>query len=135
MKHFRLDAITLSIAIAAVALSACTTAQTDKFVAGLDNFNRGVAAVDASLQRVNSTLYANCTGMVSVASSINEIAAQCSRASPYTSVANAVINNYCQSNQLATNGGIAASVNVTASSLSAAKSTLAANRRACASGG
>lgn len=123
----------LSVITICMALGGCSTAQTDSFLGSLANFNRGLAAVDTTLASINSTLYANCTSMVTVASAINDIASQCSKASPYTSVANTVINNYCQSSQLATNGGIAASVGVTASSVSAAKNTLAANKRACAS--
>lgn len=114
-------------------LGACSTAQTDKFIGGLTNFQRGVAAVDETLKTVNTTLYNNCVTFQTVASSIDDIAGSCSKAAPYTSTANAVINGYCQSSQLASNGGIANSIAVTASSISAAKSTLTANKKACAS--
>ena len=116
-----------------LALGACSTAQTDSFLGGLANFNRGLAAVDQTLANVNATLYAQCNSLVTVSSAINDLSGQCSKAAPYTSTANAVIQNYCQSSQLAANGGIAASIQVTATSVSAAKSTLAANKKACAS--
>lgn len=119
-------------ALAALTLGACSTAQTDKFVAGLTNFNRGLAAVDQTVKNVNASLYANCTSLVTVATSINDIAGTCSKAAPYTSTANAVINNYCQS-AAAQDAGIAKSVSITASSVSAAKSQLSASKKACAS--
>lgn len=126
--------VRLALAAAALALTvaACTTAQTDKFVAGIGNFNRGLAAVDQTVQNINASLYANCNNLVTTASAINDIAGQCSKVSPYTSVANAVINNYCQSTA-AQNAGIATSVSITASSVSAAKSQLSASKKACAS--
>lgn len=123
-----------AVLLTVVALGACTAAQTDKFVAGLTNFNRGLVAVDETIKNVNSTLYKNCTSFVSVAQAIDDLSGQCSKASPYTSVANSVITTYCQASQLETNGGITASIQVTASSISQAKNTLAANKKACAGG-
>lgn len=120
--------------LAAAMVAGCSTAQTDNFVSGLSNFNRGVAAVDESLKQVNSTLYKNCTSFVSVAKAIDELSGKCSKASPYTSVANSVVTTYCQSSQLESNGGITASIQVTASSISQAKSTLDANKKACSGG-
>lgn len=130
MKHFA-RSLLLAAALA-LTVAACTTAQTDNFVASVSNFNRGLAAVDQTVQRINATLYANCNSMVTVASSINDLAGQCSKAAPYTSTANAVINGYCQSSA-AQNAGIATSVSITAANVSAAKSVLAANKKACAS--
>ena len=121
-------------AAACAVLAACSGAQTDKFIDGVQNFTRGVAAVDQAMKDVNATLYQNCASIASVATSINEIAGQCSKAAPYTSTANAVINKYCQTSELSTNGGIAASIKVTAASVSAAKSTLSANKQACSGG-
>lgn len=129
MKHFR----NIATAGLVLLLCACSTAQTDKFVNGLTNFGRGLAAVDATVKQVNATIYGNCNSLVTVATSINEIAGSCAKASPYTSVANAVINNYCQAPMIEQNGGIATSIAVTASSVTAAKNTLAANKKACAS--
>jgi Mrp family chromosome partitioning ATPase len=120
--------------IVTVALAGCTSAQTDRLVAGLVNFNRGLAAVDQTIKQINTTLYGQCTGYVEIASSINDLAGQCSKAASYTTVANAVILNYCQTEAIAQNGGIAASIAVTAKNVSAAKSTLAANKAACAAG-
>ena len=100
----------------------------------MQNFTRGLAAVDSAVKDVNTTLYANCNAYVSVAQSINDIAGQCSKAAPYTTTANVVINRYCSASELANNGGIAASIKVTASAISTAKSTLAANKQACAGG-
>lgn len=124
--------LSLFAVIAAIAVAGCTTAQTDKFVGGLTNFNRGLAAVDQTVQQINATVYNQCNALVTTATSINDIAGNCSKASPYTSVANAVINNYCQAPGVQA-AGIAQSISVTATSLSAAKSTLAANKKACAS--
>lgn len=113
-------------------VAACTTAQTDKFVASVSNFNRGLAAVDQTVKNVNASLYSNCNSLVTVATAINDISGQCSKAAPYTSTANAVILNYCQTSA-AQDSGIANSVSITASSVSAAKSQLAVNKKACAS--
>lgn len=138
MKLLKAESTKVMLAVAllvAAILAGCSAAQTDKFISGLTNFNRGVAAVDESLKQVNATLYGNCTSFVAVAQSINDLAGQCSKASPYTSVANDVIQKYCQSSQLSSNGGIVASIDVTVKSISQAKSTLAANKAACASGG
>lgn len=115
-----------------VTLAACTTAQTDKLVSGLTNFNRGLAAVDETVKNINTTIYAQCGALVTTATAINDIAGNCSKASDYTSVANAVIANYCQAAGVQS-AGIAQSISVTASSVSAAKSTLSANKKACGS--
>lgn len=125
--------LVLTLSGLALGLGGCSKAQTDNFINGIDNFNRGLAAVDASVKQINATLYAQCNDLVTIASSINDLSGQCSKASPYTSVANSVINNYCQSAAIAQNGGIAVSIGVTASGVSAAKSTLSANKKACAS--
>lgn len=116
----------------ALALGACSTAQTDKFIGGLTNFQRGLAAVDQTVQQINGTVYSQCNALVTTATAINDIAGDCSKASLYTSVANAVINNYCQAAGVQ-QAGIAQSIAVTASSVNAAKSTLAANKKACSS--
>ena len=129
MKHFR---ILGAVGLLAIALAACTTAQTDKFIGGLTNFNRGLAAVDQTVQQINATVYAQCGALVTTATAINDIAGGCNKASDYTSVANAVISNYCQAAGVQS-AGIAQSISVTASSVSAAKSTLSANKKACAS--
>lgn len=132
MKHFaKIAALGLG-AIALLAVAACSTSQTDNFIAGLSNFSRGLSAVDQTVKDVNATLYANCSSLVSVASSINDIAGQCSKASTYTSVANSVIDNYCQS-AAAQTAGIATSISITASSVAAAKSQLTASKKSCAS--
>lgn len=125
--------VTAAIVISGIILvvAGCTAAQTDNFVSSLANFNRGLAAVDQTVQQVNATLYANCNSYVAVASSINDLAGQCSKASTYTSVANTVINGYCQSSS-AQSAGIAASISITAANITAAKSQLAANKKACA---
>lgn len=132
MKKQHLHLLIASVSF--LALAACTAAQTDKFIDGVQNFTRGLAAVDSAVKDVNTTLYANCNAYVSVAQSINDIAGQCSKAAPYTTTANVVINRYCSASELANNGGIAASIKVTASAISTAKSTLAANKQACAGG-
>lgn len=124
-----------AMSVMCATMVACTQAQTDKFIDSVQNFARGVAAVDDAIKDVNATLYSNCVTIQTVAESINDIAGQCSAAAPYTSTANSVINKYCQASELSTNGGIAASIKVTAASVSAAKSTLAANKQACAKGG
>ena len=131
MKHIRILAISAMIGVTAL-LGACSTASTDKFVAGVDNFVRGLKAVDEGVKQVNATIYSNCKGLVTSAAAINEIAGSCSRASDYTSVANAVIGTYCQRPGVE-QAGIAQSLAVTASSVTAAKNTLAANKKACAS--
>ncbi len=127
MRHLKIMLVGL-----ALALAGCTTAQTDRFVAGVQNFGRGLAAVDATVKQVNATLYSQCTGLVTAAQAINDIAGSCSKASDYTSAANAIIMNYCQ-RQGVEEAGIATSLSVTASGVNAAKSTLAANKKACAS--
>lgn len=132
MKTFKIAMLLLGVGLIG---ASCTKAQTDSFVDKVSNFNRGVAAVDDSLKKVNATLYAQCSDLVTIAGSINDLSGQCSKAAPYTSVANAVINNYCQSAAVQQNGGIAVSIGVTAKSVSAAKSTLSANKAACANGG
>lgn len=124
--------MTTIVMLGAMVLGACSTAQTDKFVGNLANFNRGLAAVDESVKQINATVYAQCGALVATATAINDIAGDCAKASPYTSVANAVINNYCQAAGVQS-AGIAQSIAVTASSVNAAKSTLAANKKACAS--
>ena len=129
MKHFR---ILGAVGLLALTLTACSTAQTDSFISKLTNFNRGLAAVDQTVQQINATVYAQCGALVTTATAINDIAGNCSKASPYTSVANAVILNYCQASGVQS-AGIAQSISVTASSVSAAKSTLSANKKACAS--
>lgn len=133
MKHLTTKAaFGVALALAAVlGIAACTTAQTDKFVAGVANFNRGLSAVDQTVKNVNATLYANCESLVEVASAINDIAGQCNKVSPYTSVANSVVDNYCQT-PAAQSAGIAKSIGVTASGVSAAKSQLSASKKACA---
>lgn len=132
MKQFRIVAVFTVIAIAGL-VGACSTAATDKLVAGVDNFVRGLKAVDEGVKQVNATIYSNCQGLVTSAAAINEIAGSCSRASDYTSVANAVIGTYCQRPGVE-QAGIAQSLAVTASSVTAAKNTLAANKKACSGG-
>lgn len=132
LKERAVIAAFVGVAVLAMALGACSTAQTDKLVAGLTNFNRGLAAVDQTVQQINATVYNQCNALVTTATAINDIAGNCSKASPYTSIANAVINNYCQAPGVQA-AGIAQSISVTATSVSAAKSTLAANKKACAS--
>lgn len=130
MRHF--SRMLAGLALVGVVVAGCSTAQTDKFVGGLANFNRGLAAVDESVQKINATVYAQCGALVTTAGAINDIAGNCSKASNYTSVANSVILNYCQA-QGVQQAGITQSIAVTASSVNAAKSTLAANKKACAS--
>ena len=130
MRHHRL--MTGLVLVGVIALAGCSTAQTDRFVAGVQNFGRGVAAVDATVKQVNATLYSQCAGIETAAKAINDIAGSCSKASDYTSAANAIITNYCQA-QAVEQAGIAKSLAVTASGINAAKSTLAANKKACAS--
>lgn len=129
MKHFRL-AITAGALAAAFAVAACSASSTDKFIGGLTNFNRGLSAVDGTVQQINASLYSNCQTMVTVAGAINDLSGSCSKAAPYTSVANSVIDNYCQSAGVQ-NAGIAASLAITVSSVKTAKDTLAANKKAC----
>lgn len=135
MKHIGLRSFILGAFAVGLALvvAACSDTQLAKFNSGVANFVSAVHTVDAALKDVNATLYANCETYVSVAKSINDVAGQCSKASTYTSVANTVIDSYCQTSALADNGGIAASISVTATSISAAKSTLSANKKACGS--
>lgn len=134
MKHLTTKAAFLAALAGAAVLTvtACTTAQTDKFVSGITNFNRGLSAVDQTVKNVNATIYANCNTIVSVAASINGLAGQCSNASTYTSVANSIVDNYCQTAAVQS-AGIATSISVTASGVSAAKSQLTASKLACAS--
>lgn len=134
MKHRILIGLQYSACAALVALSiaGCSTASTDRLIASVDNFTRGLAAVDSAVKQVNATLYAQCDGLQTTAQAINDIAGSCSKASDYTSAANAIIINYCQKPAVE-KAGIAKSLAVTASSVSAAKSTLAANKKACAS--
>lgn len=120
------------LGLVAYGAAACSTAQTDRFVAGVDNFTRGLAAVDEAVKKVNASLYAQCSGLVTAAQAINDIAGSCSKASNYTSVANVVIVTYCQTSGVEQNG-VAKSLAVTASGVNAAKSTLAANKKACSS--
>lgn len=131
MKHLRLIAPWVIVGMA-IALGACSTPATDKLVAGVDNFVRGLKAVDAGVKQVNATIYSNCNELRTMAGAINEIAGSCSKASDYTSVANVVIANYCQ-RPTVEQAGIAQSLAITASSVTAAKNTLAANKKACGS--
>ena len=129
MKHVR-PLIAATAVAAALVLAACSSSSTDKLISGLTNFNRGLSAVDSTVQQINATLYSNCQTMVTVAGAINDLSGNCSKAAPYTSVANSVIDNYCQAAGVQ-NAGIAASVAITASSVKTAKDTLAANKKAC----
>lgn len=131
MKHFRIFALSMVVGLSAI-VGACSTAATDRLVAGVDNFVRGLKAVDEGVKQVNATIYSNCQGLVTAAAAINEIAGSCAKASDYTSVANVVISNYCQRPGVE-QAGIAQSLAVTASSVTAAKNTLAANKKACSS--
>ena len=103
------------------------------FQTNLGIVNQDIAAVDQTVKNINATLYSNCNTMVSITGSINTLASQCSKASPYTSVANSYILNFCQSQAIAQNGGVAASLDAIATGISSAKSTLATNKKACAS--
>lgn len=133
MKHKR---VFLAIAVtAALTVGACSDGDLLKFQHTIGNVVSAIHTVDSALKDVNATLYSNCGNLVSVASSINDLSGQCSKAAPYTSVANSVIDNYCQTAALQQNGGITASILVTAKSVSAAKRTLSANKAACAAGG
>lgn len=134
MKQLFRSVATAAFVLAALALGACSDTQLASFNSGVANFVSAIHTVDAALKDVNSTLYSNCNAYVSVAQSINDVAGSCSKASPYTSVANAVIDKYCKSSELATNGGIGTSINYVASSISAAKSTLNANKQMCSGG-
>lgn len=119
------------IIIGALALAACSTAQTDKFVASVNNFNRGVEAVDASIAQVSATLYKNCTGMQAVAQAASDVAGTCSKAGGVLSAANSVIINFCQNSNVV---DISSAVVATAASVSAAKSQLSSVKAACVKG-
>lgn len=125
----------VGVAVIAMALGACTDAQLAKFQNTVGNIVSAIHTVDAALKDVNATLYGNCSALVDTASAINDLSGQCSKAAPYTSVANSVIDNYCQTAAMQQNGGISTSISVTAKSVSAAKSTLSANKAACAASG
>lgn len=142
MKHLAKIAVAAALAFG---LAACGTnpdgtqktfAQWSQgFQTNLGIFNQDIDAVDATLANVNAKLYSQCNSFVQVSQAINDLSGQCSKAAPYTSVANSIVDNYCQTSALASNGGIVTSIGVTASSISAAKSQLAANKKACAAGG
>ena len=130
MRH--LSRMLAGLVLVGVVVAGCSTAQTDKFIAGVQNCGRGLAAVDTTVKQINATLYSQCDGLQTAAAAINDIAGSCSKAANYTSAANAILVNYCQAPAVAQNG-IAKSLAVTASGVNAAKSTLAANKKACAS--
>ncbi len=129
MKNFGI----VIAALAGLVVAACSNTQLDKFNSGVANFVSAIHTVDSALKDINATVYSNCNSLVSTAKAINDLSGQCSKAAPYTSVANEVIDNYCQSDA-AQNAGIAKSISITASSVSAAKSKLASNKTACAAG-
>ena len=114
----------------ALAITACTDAQTNKFIAGITNFQRGVAAVDDAIAQVSATLYKNCKAAQSVGQAASDITGSCAKASPVVDSVNTVINNYCQRDQVT---DIASAIAVTATSVSAVKSQLSAAKKACAS--
>lgn len=127
-------------ALMAVAVSAtllvggCSDGQLARFTSGVKNLVAGVHVVDEALKDVNATIYSNCQDLVATANAINDLTGQCSAAAPYTSTANAIVDQYCQSSEIAANGGIAKTSSIVAKSVSAAKSTLTANKAACANG-
>lgn len=129
MKHLRLALIALAIP---VGLVACSTAQTDRFVAGVTNFNRGVAAVDAAVAQTSQTLYKNCTNLQAVGHGAVDIIGSCNKASPVVAAVNDVIMGYCLA---APASGIASAIATTASTVNSTKSQLASAKQACAKGG
>lgn len=112
-------------------IAGCTAAQTDRFVASVGNFNRGVAAVDASIGALSATLYSNCKNLQSVGQAAVDVTGTCNKASPVVNAVNDVINGYCQSSQVT---NISSAVATTANTITATKSQLSAAKQACANG-
>lgn len=138
VKHFTIRSmglafgLVLTLAALGIGLSGCSTAQTDKFVGGITNFTRGVAAVDEAVGKISATLYKNCKSIQAVAQAADDITGQCSKASPVVSAGNAIINSYCQRDQVT---DIASAVSATAATVSSTKSQLSAAKQSCAKGG
>lgn len=123
-----------SIALAIVAFVAvsCTTAQTDKFVSGLNNFNRGVAAVDETIKAISATLYANCKSIQAISQTASDISGQCSKAGSVLSAGNTAINSMCQSSQVV---DITSTVVASGAAYKSVKTQLASAKASCANGG
>ena len=125
MKHFL-------VAVVLLALAGCSTASTDRFVERLGNFNRGVAAVDEAVAKISATLYRHCKSVQAIAQAADDITGTCAKASPVVTAANAIVNSYCQREQVT---DIASAVQATAATVQATKSQLSAAKAACAKGG
>ena len=130
MKHF-LRTVLIAAPVA-ILLAACSTAQTDLFVARVENFSRGVAAVDVALERVSASLYKHCKNIQAVAQAADDITGTCAKASSVVTAANAIINGYCQ-REVVTD--ISSAVQATAATVASTKSQLSAAKAACAKGG
>lgn len=114
-----------------LSVAGCSTAQTDKLVTGLGNFNRGVAAVDQTIQTISTALYKNCTSMQAVGQAAYDITGTCTKASPVVSSVNTAINSMCQASQVV---DITSTVVASAQTFSAVKSQLSAAKASCAKG-
>ena len=122
----------IALVIIALATASCTTAQTDRFVDRLSNFNRGVAAVDNAIAKVSATLYKHCKSIQAVAQAADDITGTCTKASPVVSAGNTAIKSLCQTDQVT---DIATTVVAAANTVSAVKSQLSAAKASCAKGG
>lgn len=117
-----------AILAAALAVGACTTAQTDKLVGYLGNFNRGVVAVDESIATISASLYKNCNTIHSIGQAASDITGKCAKASPVVDGVNDIINGYCHASQVTDVGTALAA---TADTISSAKSQLSAAKKSC----
>lgn len=114
---------------AGAALAACSTATTDRFVSGVQNFVRGVEAVDEAAVKVNATILKNCRTIQATAQAASDIAGSCSKASSVVTVGNEMIRAYCQ----AAPGDIASTATAVSSGVSTTKYALAAAKKECGS--
>lgn len=118
----------IALVIIVLATASCTTAQTDQFVTSLNNFNRGVAAVDETIKAISTTLYNNCVSIQAISQTASDISGQCSKAGAVLTAGNTAINSLCQSAQVV---DITSTVVASGAAYKAVKTQLASAKASC----
>ncbi len=118
----------ITVVILALMTAGCSTAQTDRLVNSLNNFNRGVAAVDETIRTISATLYAQCNNIHTISQTASDISGQCSRAGAVLSAGNSAINSLCQRDQVV---NITSSIVAAGEAYKSVKSQLASAKAAC----
>jgi hypothetical protein len=120
-----------SFAVAAAAfllLAGCSTAQYDNFNNAVNNFVRGVRAVDNAVAKINKTLHKNCEEIQAIAAAAATLPSSCSKADLVVGSANAGLANYCQANNVS---NVASAIVSTAAAVKAAKADYADAKASC----